>query len=166
MRLVCRIRMKLTDQCVSGLKSKKSINDNIEFERENENELLSQGVNESDLDKTSRPRSEAVEPREQRDSVVLCQTVSLSPSAHRSLSLQTFISSPFLFHLLLSKSVCHCSDYYAASAQPTIICAGYTFALKAILRIIDKSWRIKKFQKLIASYDNFGLFHNKQSIKC
>lgn len=54
-------------------------------------------VNESDLDKTSRPQSEAVEPREQRDSV-LCQMVSLSPSAQRALSLalslQTFISPP------------------------------------------------------------------------
>lgn len=41
-------------------------------------------VNESDLDKTSRPQSEAVEPREQRDSV-LCQMVSLSPSVQHSL---------------------------------------------------------------------------------
>jgi len=58
-----------------------------------ETEHWYRGVNESDLDKTLRPWSEAVEPREQRDSVVLCQTVSLSPSGQRSLSLQTFISS-------------------------------------------------------------------------
>jgi len=38
-----------------------------------------------------------------------------------SLSLQTFISSPFLFRLFLSKSIYHCSDYYAAFAQSTII---------------------------------------------
>lgn len=56
------------------------------------------GVNESDLDKTSRPRSEAVEPREQRDSVVLCQARwSLFLSPPLSLSLPTFISARFSF---------------------------------------------------------------------
>lgn len=57
-------------------------------------------VNESDLDKTSRPQNEAVEPREQRDSVVLCQIVSLSPSAQRSL-----FPSRLLSHLPISLSL-------------------------------------------------------------
>lgn len=52
------------------------------------------GVNESDLDKTSRPRSEAVEPREQRDSVILCQTKSLSLSPRGFLCLRRLLSLP------------------------------------------------------------------------
>lgn len=106
---------------------------------------LAWGVNESDLDKTSRPRNEAVEPREQRVSVVLCQTVSLSPSAHRSLSLQTFISSPFLFHLLLSTSVCHCSDYYTVAftvCRPSFASSIHCSHWPVIARIV-RNWQNK-----------------------
>lgn len=57
------------------------------------------GVNESDLDKTSRPRSEAVEPREQRDSVILCQTKSLSLSPRGFLCLCRLLSPPLSLSL-------------------------------------------------------------------
>jgi hypothetical protein len=77
-----------------------------------ETEHWYRGVNESDLDKTLRPWSEAVEPREQRDSVVLCQTVSLSPSGQRSLSLQIFISSLSLSLSLSVERARSCSFTY------------------------------------------------------
>lgn len=66
------------------------------------------GVNESDLDKTSRPRSEAVEPREQRDSVVLCQTrwsLSLSPrpfSVPPDFYLRPFFSFTYFYLFLFA----------------------------------------------------------------
>jgi len=52
---------------------------------------------------------------------------------------------PFLFHLLLSKSVCQCSDYYDAFAQLTTICIG-CISQRIILRIINISQRNNKFQ--------------------
>lgn len=111
-------------------------------------------VNESDLDKTSRPQNEAVEPREQRDSVVLCQIVSLSPSAQHSLSFSPdfYLSSPFLFHLLLSTSVCHCSDYYVVAFTVCRPSFEPAHALLLLIRYLEnnrqKLAKFDKFQKL------------------